>query len=85
MAKLTVEADRLHRHSTTSSGAASRLPSCVRVVLPGELRKHAVSVGTNVITRFTSPKLSSDSSVLFLCTKEGITGKQHGIFFIGVT
>uniref|UniRef100_A0A915BQ57 Histone H2B n=1 Tax=Parascaris univalens TaxID=6257 RepID=A0A915BQ57_PARUN len=34
----------------------SRNPDCVRLILPGELAKHAVSEGTKAVTKYTSSK-----------------------------
>ena len=45
---------RLHDAAAKSMAAAERLQTAVRLVLPGELAKHAVSEGTKAVTKFTS-------------------------------
>uniref|UniRef100_J3L5N5 Histone H2B n=1 Tax=Oryza brachyantha TaxID=4533 RepID=J3L5N5_ORYBR len=50
--KLTQEAGRLARYNKKPT--SREIQTSVRLVLPGELAKHAVSEGTKAITKFTS-------------------------------
>ena len=48
------EAGRLARYSNKSTLSSREIQTAVRLVLPGELAKHAVSEGTKAVTKFTS-------------------------------
>ena len=48
------EAGKLARYSKKSTLSSREVQSAVRLVLPGELAKHAVSEGTKAVTKFTS-------------------------------
>ena len=49
-----VEAGKLARYSKRSTVSSREIQSAIRLVLPGELAKHAVSEGTKAVTKFTS-------------------------------
>ena len=49
-----VEARKLARYSKRSTVSSREVQSAIRLVLPGELAKHAVSEGTKAVTKFTS-------------------------------
>ena len=49
-----VEAGKLARYSKRSTVSSREVQSAIRLVLPGELAKHAVSEGTKAVTKFTS-------------------------------
>jgi histone H2B len=52
--KLAVEASRLARYNKKPTITSREIQTSVRLVLPGELAKHAVSEGTKAVTKFTS-------------------------------
>ena len=49
-----VEAGKLARYSSRQTVSSREIQSAIRLVLPGELAKHAVSEGTKAVTKFTS-------------------------------
>ncbi|CAM6096363.1 unnamed protein product [Calypogeia fissa] len=52
--KLAQEAARLARYNKKPTIASREIQTAVRLILPGELAKHAVSEGTKAVTKFTS-------------------------------
>ena len=52
--KIATEAARLSRYSKKPTMTSREIQTAVRLVLPGELSKHAVSDGTKAVTKFTS-------------------------------
>uniref|UniRef100_A0A0E0C2G9 Core Histone H2A/H2B/H3 domain-containing protein n=1 Tax=Oryza meridionalis TaxID=40149 RepID=A0A0E0C2G9_9ORYZ len=52
--KLAQEAARLARYNKKPTITSRKIQTSVRLVLPGELAKHAVSEGTKAVTKFTS-------------------------------
>ncbi|KAJ6831193.1 histone H2B.11-like [Iris pallida] len=52
--KLAGEASRLARYNKKPTVTSREIQTSVRLVLPGELAKHAVSEGTKAVTKFTS-------------------------------
>merc|ERR1712166_1432943 len=52
--KLATEASKLVQYSKRSTLSFREVQSAVRLVLPGELAKHAVSEGTKAVTKFSS-------------------------------
>lgn len=52
--KLANESSRLVRYSRKRTLSSREIQTAVRLVLPGELAKHAVSEGTKAVTKFTS-------------------------------
>ena len=52
--RLCNEAGRLSRYNKKSTLSSREVQTSVRLVLPGELAKHAVSEGTKAVTKFTS-------------------------------
>ncbi|CAK8572980.1 unnamed protein product [Lathyrus sativus] len=52
--KLAQESSRLARYNKKPTITSREIQTAVRLVLPGELAKHAVSEGTKVVTKFTS-------------------------------
>ncbi|KAK6137880.1 hypothetical protein DH2020_028388 [Rehmannia glutinosa] len=57
--KLAQEAARLARYNKKPTITSREIQTAVRLVLPGELAKHAVSEGTKAVTKFTTEKLTS--------------------------
>jgi len=60
--KLASEASRLARYNKKPTITSREIQTAVRLALPGELAKHAVSEGTKAVTKFTSA-WSWDSSI----------------------
>ncbi|CAL0334079.1 unnamed protein product [Lupinus luteus] len=52
--KLGQESSRLARYNKKPTITSREIQTAVRLVLPGELAKHAVSEGTKAVTKFTS-------------------------------
>ena len=52
--KIATEASKLARISKKPTITSREIQTAVRLVLPGELAKHAVSEGTKAVTKFTS-------------------------------
>ncbi|KAL6573465.1 Histone H2B [Orobanche hederae] len=52
--KMAQEASRLARYNKKPTITSREIQTAVRLVLPGELAKHAVSEGTKAVTKFTS-------------------------------
>ncbi|KAG1679314.1 hypothetical protein FOA52_009344 [Chlamydomonas sp. UWO 241] len=52
--KVATEASRLSRYTKKPTITSREIQTAVRLVLPGELAKHAVSEGTKAVTKFTS-------------------------------
>ena len=52
--RVASEAGRLCRYSSKGTLSSREVQTAVRLVLPGELAKHAVSEGTKAVTKFTS-------------------------------
>ncbi|KAL6998308.1 hypothetical protein U1Q18_008434 [Sarracenia purpurea var. burkii] len=52
--KLAQEASRLARYNKKPTITSREIQTAVRLVLPGELAKHAVSEGTKAVTKFTT-------------------------------
>ncbi|KAH0896300.1 hypothetical protein HID58_045868 [Brassica napus] len=51
---LAGEASKLARYNKKPTITSREIQTAVRLVLPGELAKHAVSEGTKAVTKFTS-------------------------------
>ena len=52
--RLCGEAGRLARYNKKPTVTSREIQTAVRLILPGELAKHAVSEGTKAVTKFTS-------------------------------
>nr|GEU60145.1 histone H2B.3-like [Tanacetum cinerariifolium] len=52
--KLAAESSKLVRYNKKKTLSSREIQTAVRLVLPGELAKHAVSKGTKAVTKFTS-------------------------------
>ena len=52
--RLALESSRLSRYSKKATLSSREIQTAVRLLLPGELAKHAVSEGTKAVTKFTS-------------------------------
>lgn len=54
--KIAAEASRLSAHNKKRTVSSREVQTAVRLLLPGELAKHAVSEGTKAVTKYTSSK-----------------------------
>ena len=54
--RIAAEASRLANHNGRSTISSREVQTSVRLLLPGELAKHAVSEGTKAVTKYTSSK-----------------------------
>ncbi|NWR80546.1 H2B protein, partial [Centropus unirufus] len=54
--RLASEAARLAQYNQRSTITSREVQTAVRLLLPGELAKHAVSEGTKAVTKYTSSK-----------------------------
>ena len=52
--KLAAEAGKLAQYNKRSSITSRDIQTAVRLILPGELAKHAVSEGTKAVTKYTN-------------------------------
>ena len=54
--RIAQEASKLAHYNKKSTITSREIQTAVRLLLPGELAKHAVSEGTKAVTKFTSSK-----------------------------
>jgi len=54
--RLATEASKLAGYNKKSTITSREIQTAVRLVLPGELAKHAVSEGTKAVTKYTGSK-----------------------------
>uniref|UniRef100_H0XTY0 Histone H2B n=1 Tax=Otolemur garnettii TaxID=30611 RepID=H0XTY0_OTOGA len=59
--RIAGEASRLAHYNKRSTITSREIQTAVRLLLPGELAKHAVSEGTKAVTKYTSSNLVSCS------------------------
>ena len=52
--RIAGEASRLAKYNKKSTISSREIQTAVRLLLPGELAKHAVSEGTKAVTKYTS-------------------------------
>ena len=52
--RIALEASKLCRFSKKATLSSREIQTAVRLMLPGELSKHAVSEGTKAVTKFSS-------------------------------
>lgn len=52
--KISAEASKLVRYNKKATLSSREIQTAVRLLLPGELAKHAVSEGTKAVTKYTS-------------------------------
>jgi histone H2B len=51
--RIAEDASRLVRYSNKGTLGSREIQTAIRLALPGELAKHAVSEGTKAVTKFT--------------------------------
>ena len=54
--RIAGEASRLSAHNKKSTISSREVQTSVRLILPGELAKHAVSEGTKAVTKYSTSK-----------------------------
>jgi len=54
--KICAEAARLVRYTKKSTLSSREIQSAVRLLLPGELAKHAISEGTKAVSKYSTSK-----------------------------
>jgi histone H2B len=54
--RISTEASKLASYNKKSTISSREIQTAVRLLLPGELAKHAVSEGTKAVTKYTSSK-----------------------------
>ena len=54
--RIAAEASRLAHYNKRKTITSREIQTAVRLLLPGELAKHAVSEGTKAVTKYTSSK-----------------------------
>lgn len=54
--RIATESSRLAHYSKKSTISSREIQTAIRLLLPGELAKHAVSEGTKAVTKYTSSK-----------------------------
>ncbi|KRZ17882.1 Histone H2B 7 [Trichinella zimbabwensis] len=54
--RIAAESSRLAHYNHRSTISSREIQTAVRLLLPGELSKHAVSEGTKAVTKYTSAK-----------------------------
>ncbi|XP_006812123.1 histone H2B, gonadal-like [Saccoglossus kowalevskii] len=54
--RIATEASRLAHYNKRRTITSREIQTAVRLLLPGELAKHAVSEGTKAVTKYTSSK-----------------------------
>ena len=54
--RIAGEASRLAAHNKRSTISSREIQTSVRLILPGELAKHAVSEGTKAVTKYSNSK-----------------------------
>ncbi|OAD68935.1 hypothetical protein PHYBLDRAFT_178141 [Phycomyces blakesleeanus NRRL 1555(-)] len=52
--RIATEASKLASYNKRSTISSREIQTAVRLILPGELAKHAVSEGTKAVTKYTS-------------------------------
>ena len=53
--RIAAEASKLAHYNKRSTITSREIQTAVRLLLPGELAKHAVSEGTKAVTKYTAP------------------------------
>lgn len=52
--KIALESSKLVRYNQKRTLSSREIQTAVKLILPGELAKHAISEGTKAVTKFTS-------------------------------
>ncbi|XP_063050564.1 uncharacterized protein LOC134445408 [Engraulis encrasicolus] len=79
--RIAGEASRLAHYNKRHTISSREIQTAVRLLLPGELAKHAVSEGTKAVTKYTSSKFGNTllhASVTLIMSGRGKGGKGLG-------
>lgn len=60
--RIAAEAGRLARYNKRNTLSSREIQTAVRLLLPGELAKHAVSEGTKAVTKYNSSHAASQEA-----------------------
>ncbi|KAK4828952.1 hypothetical protein QYF61_001573 [Mycteria americana] len=74
--RIAGEASRLAHYNKRSTITSREIQTAVRLLLPGELAKHAVSEGTKAVTKYTSSKFLDNERVQNSLTGENVERKE---------
>nr|8GRQ_D Chain D, H2B [Homo sapiens]8GRQ_H Chain H, H2B [Homo sapiens] len=84
--RIAGEASRLAHYNKRSTITSREIQTAVRLLLPGELAKHAVSEGTKAVTKYTSARSRKESYSVYVYKvlkqvhpDTGISSKAMGI------
>jgi histone H2B len=55
--RIAVESSKLSEYTKRTTITSREIQTAIRLILPGELAKHAVSEGTKAVTKYTSSKI----------------------------
>merc|ERR1711862_976931 len=66
--RVATESGRLARYNKKHTITSREIQTAVRLLLPGELAKHAVSEGTKAVTKYTGTRITSTQTALFRAT-----------------
>ncbi|KAK0132537.1 histone H3 [Merluccius polli] len=73
--RIAGEASRLAHYNKRSTITSREIQTAVRLLLPGELAKHAVSEGTKAVTKYTSSKDASEMARTKQTARKSTGGK----------
>ncbi len=74
--KIANEAGKLVRYNKKGTLSSREIQTAVRLILPGELAKHAVSEGTKAVANYT---LSLEASTFLSAKKTGVIDANHPV------
>ncbi|CAL2052468.1 unnamed protein product [Caenorhabditis brenneri] len=77
--RIASEAARLAKSNKRSTITSREIQTAVRLILPAELAKHAVSEGTKAVTKYTSSKLGFKPLLKQVYPKTGVSFKAMSI------
>uniref|UniRef100_A0A9L0RUR7 Histone H2B n=1 Tax=Equus caballus TaxID=9796 RepID=A0A9L0RUR7_HORSE len=75
--RIAGEASRLAHYNKRSTITSREIQTAVRLLLPGELAKHAVSEGTKAVTKYTSSKSGLDCPFLLAWSELSLKRRPH--------
>lgn len=80
--RIATESSRLAHYNKKSTISSREIQTAIRLLLPGELAKHAVSEGTKAVTKYTSSKWNlwnaqTTTTALLGATKSHESNTQH--------
>ncbi|CAL2030537.1 unnamed protein product [Caenorhabditis brenneri] len=83
--RIAGEASRLAHYNKRSTISSREIQTAVRLILPGELAKHAVSEGTKAVTKYTSSNIQiqneKTSNVSNIVILQSTPREKQNIFF----